>query len=93
MWKKKLLILSAFVILSACSAPTTTSVEVLTPPEIQPIITRDVEFKVVSEGGKAFYLITPQTYENLSYNVQEMLRYIREQKEVIRYYESVTQQK
>ena len=89
-WKKKLILTSLVLFLSACSSSNTDPVDILLePPSISPIETRKVEFKVSSDGNQAFYSITPQTYENLSYNVQEMLRYIREQKAVIEYYENI----
>lgn len=88
-WKEKLILTSLVLFLSACSDNVESVDILLEPPSISPIETRKVEFKVSSDGNQAFYSITPQTYENLSYNVQEMLRYIREQKAVIEYYENI----
>lgn len=44
-------------------------------------------------GGEfVVFAMTPQGYENMAYNMQEIRRYIRQQKEVILYYRSATQE-
>jgi hypothetical protein len=37
--------------------------------------------------------MTPQSYENMAYNFQEMRRYIRQQTEIIKYYREATKPK
>jgi len=37
-----------------------------------------------------WYAITPGSYENLAFNTQEMLRFIKQQKTIIQYYEGAT---
>ena len=71
----------------------------------KPINLNDVEFYVVSDknideflerfveenGSLAFVAMTVKGYENLSINLQELRRYILQQKQIIVYYEkSVT---
>lgn len=72
------------------------------PPEIQ---LDDVKFFVLTEGnleekikeikdytGSEFVIfgLTPQSYENMAYNLQEIRRYMRQQKEIILYYREAT---
>ena len=67
---------------------------------------QDIEFFVVTEknfddqiarlkklqgGSYVIFGITPLDYENMSYNLQELRRYIRQQKEIIIYYREATQ--
>ena len=67
---------------------------------------QDVEFFVVTEknleeqikklekmqdGTYVLFGLTPQDYENMAYNLQELRRYIRQQKEIIIYYRQATQ--
>jgi|TARA_B110000438_G_scaffold302425_1_gene360064 hypothetical protein len=42
------------------------------------------------EGTPTFFAMSPQGYEKMSGNLQEMRRYILEQKEIIVYYKDVT---
>ena len=42
------------------------------------------------EGTPTFFALSPQGYEKMSGNLQEMRRYILEQKEIIVYYKDVT---
>lgn len=72
--------------------PTPIPVAIIEAPK--PITTRPVTFKVITDkdtdifkDNKVLYALTVSTYESLSYNTQEMLRYIRDQKSIIRYYE------
>jgi hypothetical protein len=42
-------------------------------------------------GGEfVVFAMTPQSYENMSYNIQELKRYIQQQNEVILYYREAT---
>jgi hypothetical protein len=75
------------------------------PPEIQ---LDDVQWFVVTKEnledkiaevenytGTDFVIfgMTPQSYENMAYNFQEMRRYIRQQTEIIKYYREATKPK
>lgn len=75
------------------------------PPEIQ---LDDVQWFVLTENnledkitevknftGSEFVIfgMTPQSYENMAYNFQEMRRYIRQQTEIIKYYREATKPK
>jgi hypothetical protein len=59
----------------------------------RPIITRPVEFIVVTENNRekldiepVWYAMTTKSYENLAYNMQELIRYISQQQTQINYY-------
>lgn len=82
------------------------TLEIYQPPLPEEIALEDVEFFVITEKnleeqieklenmqGGVFVLfgITPQAYENMAYNLQEIRRYIRQQKEIIIYYRQATQ--
>lgn len=75
------------------------------PPEIQ---LDDVQWFVLTESNlqekireiKSFtgsdfvvFGLTPQSYENMAYNLQEIRRYIRQQTEIIKYYREATKPK
>lgn len=49
-----------------------------------------LELEKLTGGAFVIYAITPKTYENLSFNMQELRRYIREQQEIIIYYRKAT---
>ena len=66
---------------------------------------QDVEFFVVTEknleeqiarigkmqgGTFVIFGMTPQDYDNMAFNLQELRRYIRQQKEIIIYYRDAT---
>ena len=82
------------------------TLEIYQPPLPKEIALQDVEFFVVTEknweeqvkrlqklqdGTYVLFGITPQDYENMAYNLQELRRYIRQQKEIIIYYRQATQ--
>lgn len=82
------------------------SLEIYQPPLPKSIDLQDVEFFVVTEknfdeqvskleklqdGTYVLFGLTPQDYENMAYNLQELRRYIRQQKEIIIYYRQATQ--
>jgi hypothetical protein len=82
------------------------TLEIYQPPLPQEISLEDVEFFVITEKnmeeqivrlekmqGGTFVLfgLTPQAYENMAFNLQEIRRYIRQQKEIILYYRKATQ--
>lgn len=82
------------------------TLEIYQPPLPKAINLQDIEFFVVTEknfeeqiarlkklqdGSYVLFGITPLDYENMSYNLQELRRYIRQQKEIIIYYRDATQ--
>ena len=82
------------------------TLEIYQPPLPKAIDLQDVEFFVITEknfeeqvkklekmqdGTYVLFGMTPQDYENMAYNLQELRRYIRQQKEIIIYYRQATQ--
>lgn len=82
------------------------TLEIYQPPLPKAIDLRDVEFFVLTEknfeeqvvklekmqsGTYVLFGITPQDYENMAFNLQELKRYIGQQKEIIIYYREATQ--
>ena len=82
------------------------TLEIYQPPLPKKIDLQDVEFFVVTEknleeqierirkmqdGTFVLFGMTPQDYENMAFNLQELRRYIRQQKEIIIYYRQATQ--
>ncbi len=82
------------------------TLEIYQPPLPKAISLQDVEFFVLTEknfeeqvkkleklqsGTYVLFGLTPQDYENMAYNLQELRRYIRQQKEIIIYYREATQ--
>lgn len=63
------------------------------------VITQDnlaekiAELKKIQGESIVVFAMTPQSYENMSYNLQELRRYIRQQNEIIQYYQDVTKNK
>lgn len=79
--------------------------EIYQPPLPSEIDLTSVDFFVITEnnleeqikkleslqgGSFVIFALTPQDYENMAYNLQEIRRYIRQQKEIIIYYREVT---
>ena len=76
-------------------------------PQPKPIDMIDVKFYVVTEENYAefkekfmktnndyvFYVISVHDYENLAFNMAELYRYIRQQKEIMVYYEEAVKVK
>jgi len=50
-----------------------------------------IELERIQGESPVFFAFTPQDYEKMAYNLQEVRRYILQQKEVIIYYQRVTQ--
>lgn len=96
----KVVSLLVLVLLSACAKPETNFVSsaVLQPPDPVEIVTKSVEFKVINSStignididSTSWYALDANNYENLAYNMQEILRYLKQQKNVIDYYKEVT---
>jgi apolipoprotein N-acyltransferase len=63
------------------------------------VITKDNANEKIAEiekhlGGEfVVFAMTPQSYENMSYNIQELKRFIQEQAEIIIYYREATRVK
>ena len=81
------------------------TLEIYQPQLPKEIDLQDVEFFVVTEknleeqvakirkmqdGNFVIFAMTPQDYENMAFNLQELRRYIRQQKEIIIYYRDAT---
>jgi len=81
------------------------TLEIYQPQLPKRIDLQEVEFFVVTEknleeqieriskmqdGTFVIFGLTPQDYENMAYNLQELRRYIRQQKEIIIYYREAT---
>ena len=81
------------------------TLEIYQPQLPKRIDLQEVEFFVVTEknleeqiariskmqgGTFVVFGLTPQDYENMAYNLQELRRYIRQQKEIIIYYRNAT---
>lgn len=79
--------------------------EIYQPPLPNEIDLSSVDFFVITEnnledqvkrleklqgGSFVVFAMTPQTYENMASNLQEIRRYIRQQKEIIIYYRKAT---
>ena len=76
-------------------------------PQPKPVDMIDVKFYVVTEenyeefkekfmktnNDYVFYAISVHDYENLAFNMAELYRYIRQQKEIIIYYEKAVKVK
>jgi outer membrane biogenesis lipoprotein LolB len=99
--KLKLLLVTS-ILLSACT-PATQGTTInqqpifIAPERARPVNTRPVEFIVVTTDNRSklddqpvWYAITTSSYENLAYNMQELIRYISQQQSEITYYRSIT---
>lgn len=99
--KLSLLLLTS-IVLSACSTgsdnipPAVTEERiVITPEKPRPVNTKPVEFVVITSSNRdkldseaVWYAITTSSYENLAYNMQELIRYISQQQNQLNYYRS-----
>ena len=61
---------------------------VITPENFEEQVS---ELERLQGGEWVVFAITPQDYENMAYNLQELRRYIREQKEIVLYYRKATE--
>lgn len=61
---------------------------VITPENFESQV---AELERLQGGEWVVFAITPRDYENMAYNLQELRRYIREQKEIILYYRKATE--
>ena len=76
-------------------------------PQPKPVDMNDVKFYVVTEENYdefkekfmktnnefVFYVVSVHDYENLALNMSELFRYIKQQKEIVIYYEKAVQVK
>lgn len=80
-----------------------TKIEIEKPIAPRPISLNNVNFRVISINNinelvdeiqrnpeKSWFMISPTDYENMALNLQELRRYIRQQREIIVYYENIT---
>lgn len=91
-------VLISLLVLSGCGStvPRDSSI-LIKPTQPEPIITKEVEFKVINSttvdslniDTVSWYGLNANNYENLAYNMQEILRYLKQQKAVITYYENL----
>jgi hypothetical protein len=49
------------------------------------------QIRRLQDADAVVFAITPSDYENMTFNIQELRRYIRQQKEIILYYQEATQ--
>ncbi len=83
----------------------TVPLDIYQPPMPQEISLENVKFFVITKnnleekigeiekllgGDFVVFALTPQSYENMAYNLQEIRRYVRQQKEIIVYYREAT---
>jgi hypothetical protein len=76
--------------------PVKTTIAIVKAAKPGPVQLKPVEFIVVTKDNstkmdkeRVWYAFTVASYENLAFNIQEMLRVIREQKAAIKYYEGL----
>lgn len=80
-------------------------IDIYQPPLPQEIELEDVKFFIINKnnydqkvkeveellgGTFAVFALTPTGYEAMAYNLQELRRYLRQQKEIILYYRKAT---
>lgn len=100
---KLILLLVSSLSLAACSESTNikpiinSQNIVIAAEDPRPINTKPLEFVVVTTenreklyGEPVWYAMTTKSYENLSYNIQEMIRYISQQQAQLTYYKNIT---
>lgn len=81
-------------------------IEIYHPPAPSPLQLENITWYVITsenyeekireleqlQGGEAVvFAMTPQAYENMSYNIQELRRFIRQQNKILQYYRNVTE--
>ena len=94
--QKFLGVLGFSILLIGCSTPEViTKYEFITPviyqPEHpQPLKLKEVKFQIIEYQDDVLLGLSFQHYENLSTNTASILEYIKSQKAIIKYYESMT---
>ncbi len=94
----KFLMILSVLALSSCSqsvqpkeiATAPVTVEIARPSSPNPIVLKDIKWKVINHSDIIYYGLTIKDYEALSVNMQEIKRYLAAQKNIIKYYEAVT---
>jgi len=92
------------IVLAGCTnkptstEPIETPIPIISAPSITPVNMKPVEFIVVTDNTldklkekKVWYAISVDSYENLATNLQDMLRYIKDQQAQIEYYKANVQ--
>lgn len=94
---KYLIVLSLFL-LSSCG-PTVKPIEVSTVPIKETIAQPSnptsinmlpIHWKVINQQDVIYYGLTVKDYEALALNMEDIKRYLQEQKNIINYYRAVT---
>ena len=95
--KTFLIILSSLLLLTNCSPReiqiTTTPVAISTvrPPNPRPLVLSNINWSVINLNDTIYYGISVSDYELLSLNMQEITRYISEQRNLVTYYQDIIQ--
>ena len=102
---KLLLAVSSAILLAGCVGgseppkvlPVPDAPPIIAPEKPRAVTTKPESFLVITQNNldklksePVWYAITPGSYENLAFNTQEMLRFIKQQKTIIQYYEGAT---
>jgi len=97
MLQKSFLAVLCLLLLSNCSPkPITvntvpTVVEIQHPAAPNPVVLSDIHWKVLNINNDIYYGLTVSDYELLASNILDIKRYILAQKNIITYYEDITQ--
>lgn len=81
---------------SITKSPTDVYSKVPISPRPEKTQLREIQFIVITKDNHAdimndqqvLYALTPETLKNLGYDVEDILRYIKQQSELIKYYDS-----
>lgn len=65
--------------------------KVILANKILPVYLESVEFKIIKLGDDNYIVLSPEDYEKLLLNIETIKNYIKQQKDVIKYYESELQ--
>lgn len=75
--------------LDVTTMPLSTSIVQPAPP--RPVELSSIDWSVINYENNIFYGLSVSDYELLSLNMQEIIRYISEQQNIINYYQELTQ--
>lgn len=86
----RILLFINMFLLVGCSISNTSTVDrlPLVIEDPKPLILEDYEWTVYVNDGKAYICLTSDGYASLSKNIQELKRYIIQQKDIIKHYRS-----
>lgn len=89
-------LISGLLVLSLMGCETQTVIKYETVPlnahiveRTDPLVMKDVQFEVLEFDGNTILSMTFNDYENLSYNMNQIIAYIKSQIAVIEYYENM----